>query len=169
LSKKCRQYAVNILAVITYLIIHEGTHIIQALAHGIFQGLKFSIMGVEVLITQPLTIGGWKLACFSGLSSLVTVGTGYVIYKMTPAILVAGNQFIKSYFYYTALVFLILDPLYISIFSFFVGGDINGISVGLGVPYMLIKGIYFAVLVLNVMLAIKKLYPKYTQDYKSRA
>jgi len=168
MDRKCRQYAVNILAVVTYLIIHEGTHIVQALAHGIFRGLRLNLLGVEVLITEPLTIGGWKLACFSGLSSLVTVGIGYLIYKMTTVILSFKNQFIKSYLYYTAVVFLILDSLYISVFSFFVGGDINGIALGLGVPHMIVRGAYFAVLIINFLLVVKVLHPKYTQDYKSR-
>ena len=166
MTKKYRQYGFYILAVITYLLIHEGTHLVQALIHNIFQGFRFNGVGVEVLITQPLIIGGLKLACFSGLSSVLTIGIGYIIYFLTPLILSAKSNVTKSYLYYVALVFLFLDPLYISVFSFFVGGDINGISQGLGIPYMIIRIVYFVILVLNALIVVKKLYPKYTESFK---
>ena len=161
LTKAQRQYAFSLLAGVTYLIIHEGTHLIQALMHHIFQGIRFNGLGVEVLITEPLTIGGWKLACFSGLSSIVTVGIGYILYGLAPAILSIKSFSAKGYLYYVTLVFLLLDPLYVSVFSFFVGGDINGIAAGLGVPYMAIRIVFFVVFGLNLLLVIKALYPKY--------
>ena len=139
---------------------------VQALSHNIFQGIRFNGIGVEVLITQPLTIDGLKLACFSGLSSLITIGIGYIIYSLTPFILSAKSNVIKSYLYYVALVFLFLDPLYISVFSFFLGGDINGISQGLGIPYMMVRIVYFVILALNALIVVKKLYPKYTESFK---
>ena len=167
MSKKYRQFGFYFLAAITYLIIHEGAHVVQALAHGIFQGFRFNGLGVEVLITEPLTIGGWKLACFSGLSSIVTIVIGYIIYSFTSSILSLKHQFVKSYLYYVALVFLVLDPLYIAVFSFLVGGDINGIAIGLGMPYMTVRIIFFVVLGLNIFLVTKRLYPKYTENFKS--
>ncbi len=168
MAKKYRQFGFYLLAAITYLIIHEGVHVVQALAHGIFQGFHFNGLGVEVLITEPLTIGGWKSACFSGLSSIVTIVIGYIIYGFTPSILSFKHQFVKSYLYYVALVFLVLDPLYITVFSFLVGGDINGIAIGLGISYMVVRIVYLLVLVLNIFLVAKKLYPKYTEDFKHR-
>ena len=165
MRKAYREYGFSLLAGAVYLLLHEGTHVLQALAHGIFQGFHFNALGVEVLITEPLTIGGWQLACFSGLSSVVTVGVGYLLTALMPSIFTLNSRFAKSCLYYITVVFLLLDPLYISLFSFFVGGDINGIAVGLNLPYMPIR-IFFALpLALNLLLVIKKIYPQYTQNY----
>lgn len=45
--------------------------------------------------------------------------------------------------------------------SFFVGGDINGIALGLKIPCMAIRGIYFIIAAFNFYLVYKKLYPAY--------
>ena len=165
MSKKCRQYILYLLAIVTYLIVHEGIHVIQALGHGIFQGIRFNGIGVEVLIREPLTIGGWKLACFSGLSSVVTIAIGYIIYGLTWKILALKQRWSKSYFYYTAIVFLLLDPFYIGVLSLFVNGDINGITLGLGLSYAAVRIVYLLIFVLNIFLVMKKLYPRYVADF----
>jgi hypothetical protein len=149
------------LAGITYLTIHEGVHIIQAKILGIYKGIRVLPLGIEVLIVQPLTIKGFALAAFSGLSSVVTVVIGYILFIFSPRILRLKQQPVKNYLYYVTFIFLLLDPLYISLLSSYVGGDINGIVAGLNLPYLVIRGIYFAALVFNVYLLYKKLYPAY--------
>lgn len=156
-----RRYLYFILAGITYLIIHEGVHIIQALVYGIYKGISVLPVGIEVEIMQPLTIGGFKLAAFSGLSSLVTILIGYVLFVFSPTILKLNKQPVKNYIYYVTFVFLLLDPVYMSLLSFFVGGDINGIASGLNIPYMAVRGIYFVIAAFNTYLVSKKLYPAY--------
>ena len=76
-------------------------------------------------------------------------------------ILKLNKQPVKNYLYYVTFVFLLLDPIYMSLISLFVGGDINGIALGLNIPYMLIRGIYFVIAVFNIYLVNKKLYPVY--------
>lgn len=63
--------------------------------------------------------------------------------------------------YYVTFFFLLLDPIYISLLSFFVGGDINGIALGFNLPYMFIRVIYLFIAVINGFLVYKKLYPAY--------
>jgi len=150
-----------VLAGITYLVIHEGVHIIQAQLFGIYEGIRLLPLGIEVMVTQPLSIGGVKLAAFSGLSSVVTVLIGYILFALSPKILKLNKQSVKNYIYYVTFLFLILDPVYISLLSFFVGGDINGIALGLDVPYTIIRVIYFFIAVINIYLIYKKLYPAY--------
>ena len=75
----------------------------------------------------------------------------------------------KNYFYYLALVLLLLDPLYVSVLSFFVGGDINGMAMGLGIPYIGIRIVFLIILLLNVYLVTKTLYPRYTEDFRINA
>jgi hypothetical protein len=61
--------------------------IIQAHIYGIYKGINILPVGIEVEILQPLTIGGFRLAAFSGLSSVVTVLIGYVMFYFSPTIL----------------------------------------------------------------------------------
>ncbi|SDL05557.1 hypothetical protein [Natronincola ferrireducens] len=156
-----RRYIYFFLAITTYLIIHEGVHAIQAHIYGIYKGMGISPFGVEILITQPLTIGGVKLVLFSGLSSTVTVTIGYILLILLPKILKLRTQIVKNYLYYVILIFLLLDPLYISLLSFLVGGDINGIALGLDVSYMSVRIVYILIFVLNLFLVYRKLYPAY--------
>lgn len=157
-----RKYLYFVLAGITYLAVHEGIHIVQALIYGIYKGINMLPLGVEVEVIQPLTISGPKLAAFSGLSSISTLLMGYVLFLLSPVVLKSKKQHLKNYIYYVTFIFLLLDPIYISILSYFVGGgDINGIALGLHIPYMLVRSIYLIVAIINVCLIYKKLYPAY--------
>lgn len=163
-----RKYLYFLLAGLTYLIIHEGVHVILANIFGVFEGIKILPFGVEVEITQPLTIDGIRLALFSGLSSITTIVIGYVLLLLTPKILSLKAQPIKNYIYYVTFIFLLLDPVYISILSFLVSGDINGIALGLNLPFMAIRGVYFIAAAFNGYLVYKKLYPAYVIKWKTK-
>lgn len=156
-----RKYLYTILAGVTYLIVHEGVHIIQALIYGVYKGINVLPLGIEVEIIQPLIIGGFKLAAFSGFSSVVTILIGYILLFISPKVLKLSKQHVKNYIYYVTFFFLLLDPIYISLISFFVGGDINGIALGLNLHYMVIRSIYLFIAVINAYLVYKKLYPAY--------
>ncbi len=156
-----RRYLYSILGALTYIIIHEGVHIIQAKAFGVYEGIRVLPIGIEVLIAEPLRISGLKLASFSGLSSVITIIIGYTLFIFTPKILKLNKQPIKNYLYYATFAFLLIDPIYISLISFFVGGDINGISLGLNLSYITIRCIYFVIAIFNTYLVYKKLYPAY--------
>lgn len=158
MNRFMKKYIYSILAGITYVIIHEGVHIIQALIFSIYKDIKLLPLGIEVEILQPLTIEGFKLASFSGLSSVVTVLIGYVLFIFSPKILKFNNQSVKNYIYYVTFVFLLVDPIYISLLSFFVGGDINGIVLGLNTSYMIVRAVYLVIAVINIYLVYKKLY-----------
>lgn len=161
MKSSVRKYLYCLSAGLTYMIIHEGIHIIIAKSFGVYEVVKILPLGIEVEITQTLTIHGIRLALFSGLSSFTTTAIGYILFLLTPKVLSLKNQQIKNYIYYVALVFLLLDPLYISVLSFFVGGDINGIALGLNLPYMGIRGVFIIIAALNGYLVYKKLYPSY--------
>lgn len=161
MKSSVRKYLYFLSAVITYMIIHEGVHVILAKIFGVYQGIRILPLGIEVEITQPLTIAGLRLASFSGLSSITTILIGYVLFLLRSKLLLLKSQKIKNYIYYVTFVFLLLDPVYVSIFSFFVGGDINGIALGLNIPYMAIRGVYLIIAVLSGYLVYKKLYPTY--------
>jgi len=161
LKRLAQKYFYFLLAGITYLIVHEGAHIIQALLYGVYEGIRLLPLGIEIVFTQPLPIKGFKVAALSGLSSVVTVVTGYILLICSPGILKLDLQPVKNYLYYVTFVFLLLDPVYISLLSFFVGGDIHGIAFGLNIPTITIRGVYFLIAVVNAYLVYKKLYPAY--------
>jgi hypothetical protein len=161
MSRLVRKYLYFIFAGIMYLIIHEGVHIVLAKIFGIYEGIRILPLGIEVKITQPLTIGGVKLAAFSGLSSIVTILIGYILLILSRRILKLNNQMVKNCAYYVIFIFILTDPLYISLLSFLVGGDINGIVLGLNIPYMVVRGIFFVTASFNTYLVYKKLYPMY--------
>ncbi|QUH26565.1 hypothetical protein [Serpentinicella alkaliphila] len=156
-----RRYFYFILSALTYILIHEGVHLLQAFKYGIYEGIRVNPLGIEVMIAEPLTISGIKLAMFSGLSSIVTISIGYFLFFSTNGILGLNKKPIEIYLYYVTLLFMLIDPLYLSILSFVVGGDINGITLGLNISYESIRILFFIIASINLYLVYKKLYPKY--------
>lgn len=48
MSKRIRQYIGIFAAVISYYIIHEGAHLIAALYYGVFKGINFMGLGIQI-------------------------------------------------------------------------------------------------------------------------
>lgn len=107
------------------------------------------------------------MALFSGLSSVLTISLGYLLLWLMPRILQLKSQPLQIYCYYVTLVFLLVDPFYISLISFFVGGDINGIAKGLNLSYGIIRAFYLLIALVNFYLVRKKLYPTYVSAAKN--
>jgi len=153
------------MSIIMYYLIHEGAHLIQAVLADNFDYIRFvGIIGIEIMIKEVPT--GLELAMFSGLSSVLTILLGYLLVAIMPKILGLKSKTMKVIFYYTTIVFLVLDPLYMSILHRFVGGgDMNGVSKGLGIssfPVSLVFGILF---IINLYIAIKKVNPAYKRNF----
>ena len=102
------------ISIIIYYIIHEGTHLIQAILASNFDYIRFvGIIGVEIMIKEvPI---GLEFAMFSGLSSIVTILLGYLLIINMSKILILNSKMIKIIFYYTTIILLVLDPIYMSI------------------------------------------------------
>ncbi len=67
MSKRLRQYIGILAAVLAYYVIHEGAHLIVALALSTFKGLRFMGLGVQIdiqnnVMTDPLMF----LFCIAG-------------------------------------------------------------------------------------------------------
>ncbi len=154
--------------IIFYGIIHESMHLLQAIYLGIFEGIRLvGIFGVEIMITEPLTISGPTLALFSGLSSFVTIGIGYMLLLFMPKILELKHKNIKSMIYFVTIIFMLLDPLYLSVLSITFGGDINGIAHGFRIPYFAIRMFYGIIFLVNLTIVIKRIYPAYVNNFNS--
>jgi len=154
-------------AAIVYMVIHEGVHIIQAIITNNFDYLRIvGIWGIEVMIKEVPT--GIQLALFSGLSSVVTVICGYILYFLMPKIFKMKGGLVKIIIYYCTLVLMALDPIYLSVLHFFVGGgDMNGITKGLNVSSLVVSLVYGCVAILSIFLIIKKVYPGYKRNFSN--
>lgn len=165
-EKSIKQWLGIFLAIVTYYIVHEGMHLVLALLFGVFEKVRFvGIWGVQIVTTDG-ALNGMSLALFSGLSSIVTILIGYML-AFSPSVYKIKNKNILVGLYYITLVFLLLDPLYMSMLSAFVGGgDINGVVVGLGCSAVPLKIIFGVILVVNLIVFTKKVAPKYNEIFK---
>ena len=67
MSKRIRQYIGIFAAVIAYYIIHEGTHLIAALYYGVFKGINFMGLGMQIdAYTERMTDSQLGLFCLAG-------------------------------------------------------------------------------------------------------
>ncbi len=159
-STNLRKWISLILAVLIYYVIHEGSHVLAALSCGVFEAVKFLGAGVQVVINDTL-LSHLQLAVFCVVGSIASLAAGYILTALTGRIVRVGSKYFKAVGFYTTLVMLLLDPLYLSVlYRFFGGGDMNGIVL-FGLPEVLIQAIYGAVGVLNLFLFIKVVLPKY--------
>ena len=166
LEKSVKQWLSIFLAIVSYYIIHEGTHFLLALILGVFEKIRFvGIFGIQIVTTEG-SLNGINLALFSGLSSIVTILIGYIL-AFHPSIYKIKNKNILIGIYYITLCFLLLDPIYMSILSKFIGGgDLNGIITGLGTSDILFRIVFGIILIINMLLFKNKVYPKYNRIFK---
>ena len=79
LEKSVKQWSGILLAIVSYYIIHEGTHFLLAMILGVFEEIRFAgIWGIQIVTTEG-SLSGMNLALFSGLSSIVTILIGYIL------------------------------------------------------------------------------------------
>ena len=67
MSKRFRQYIGILAAVIIYYIIHEGAHLLVALHYGVFKGINFMGLGMQIdVYAERLTDTQLGLFCLAG-------------------------------------------------------------------------------------------------------
>lgn len=162
--KSIKQWSGILAAIISYYIVHEGTHLLLALFLGVFERIRFvGIWGIQIVINDG-ELEGISMALFSGLSSVVTILIGYIL-AFSPYVYKLKNRAVLIALYYITLCFMVLDPIYISILSLFVGGggDLNGITLGLQTSDIPFRIIFGSLAILNIILFIKKV----SKQYKS--
>ena len=151
-------------AIVSYFVIHEGAHWAYAMYIGSFKKINFIGIGIQVDIYRDL-MTDTQLGIFCLVAPILTVITGYILFAFTQKILLFQSAYIKAIAYYLTLVFLLLDPLYLSVLSFFVGGgDMNGIV--LIMPEMVVRIVSGIIVAVNVLILIKIIVPKYRKAYQ---
>ena len=165
MTKQIRQYIGILTALFVYYLIHEGAHLLYALIIGVFKRIHFMRLGIQIdVYTEHMTYTQLGIFCFVGVLSTLIVG--YSLTVFAKKICRIKSKLIRAMFYYTTIACLFLDPLYLSfLYSFFSGGDMNGISILC--PEGLARCIFGMLLVVNGFVFWKRVLPVYRQSFSN--
>ena len=167
MSKRARQYTGILAAVIIYYIIHEGAHLLSALYLGVFKQINFMGLGIQVdVYNTQMTDVQMGVFCLSGAAA--TLLAGWLLVLLCKHICAGQSKAFRAVMWYTSLIMLLLDPLYLSVLcGFFGGGDMNGIA--LLFPEAAAR-IGFAILgAVNGTVVWRYLLPKYNRSFAETA
>ena len=164
MSKRIRQYIGIFAAVIAYYIIHEGAHLIAALYYGVFKGINFMGLGMQIdVYAERLADTQLGLFCLAG--PVATLLFGWVLILLAKRICTSKSTLFKAVIWYVSLAILIIDPLYLSILcGFFGGGDMNGIK--LLFPEIAVRIVSAVIGVIHGVVIWKFLLPSYTKSFQ---
>jgi hypothetical protein len=156
------KYLYLVLALIMFVIIHEGTHALFAVAFDEYQAFVIHPYGMEVIFKTPI-VGreGIKWGFISGMSNAVTLLLGYILFLFRTKIKTVRNRIVNGLAYWMIVVFMLADAFNLSIGPFIYGGDINGIVKGFRINRYVIQSIFFIIVLVNRELIAQKLLPLY--------
>ena len=163
--KRIRQYVGVLTALVVYYIIHEGAHLLYALANGVFKQINFMALGVQIDVFRDcMTDTQLGLFCLAG--AVATFLTGWILVLLCRKICAMESKVLKAVFWYVTIALLVLDPLYLSVLcGFFGGGDMNGIR--LLMPEVVARILFAIIGVTHVVVIWKCLLPKYKESFNS--
>ena len=164
MSKRARQYMGLIAAVASYYVVHEGAHLLHALAMGVFKEIRFMGLGMQIdIYAERLT--DTQLGVFCLLGAVATFVVGYLLVLGSRWICGRKSKVLRAVLYYVTITMLILDPIYLGVLcSFFGGGDMNGIS--LLIPELTARVAFLILLAVNVLVFWKIVLPRYTKSFQ---
>ncbi len=126
-----------------------------------YQSFVFKLIGPEVIFKTPIgEREGLKWSFISGVPNIITLIIGYILYYFRE-ILNQTPKPLKSLLFYLTVFFLLFDAFNLSLGPFIYGGDIVGISIGLGINQIIIQFVFFILLVINREIIIQKIFPVY--------
>ena len=165
IMKRIRQYVGILTALVVYYIIHEGAHLLYALANGVFKQINFMALGVQIDVFRDcMTDTQLGLFCLAG--AVATFLTGWILVLLCRKICAMESKVLKAVFWYVTIALLVLDPLYLSVLcGFFGGGDMNGIR--LLMPEVVARILFAIIGVIQIMVIWKYLLPKYKESFNS--
>ena len=164
MSKRIRQYIGVFAAVIAYYIIHEGAHLIAAVYYGVFKGINFMGLGMQIdVYADRMTDNQLGIFCLAG--PVATLLFGWVLILLAKRICTSKSMLFKAVIWYVSLAILIIDPLYLSILcGFFGGGDMNGIKLLL--PETAVRIVFAIIGIIHGIVIWKYLLPEYTKAFQ---
>ena len=163
MTKQTRQSLGLLSAVAAYYLIHEGAHLLYALAMGVFKEIHFMGLGIQIdIFADSLTNTQLGIFCLVGV--IATQVTAYIMVLMANRICRSSSKALKAVCYYVTIALLLLDPLYLSVLCGFVGGgDMNGIAYLL--PEAAARIGFGILLILNGLIFWKSVLPRYTESF----
>ena len=159
-----KKWLAFLLAVLTYVALHEGAHALVAAIFGELETFRVRpfALGFEVILRTPTDErSGIQWAFISGTSNVLTLSLGYSLLMFSEKCNRLQSSFLKVSLFYITFFLLLIDAFNLSIGPFIFGGDVNGIAVGLGVNRYLIQALFFLVMLANRELVAQKLFPAY--------
>ena len=161
MSKRMRQYVGIFAAVLAYYIVHEGAHLLTALYYGVFKGINFMGLGMQIdAYTDRMTDMQLGIFCLAGAVS--TLVFGWLLIALANRICKVKSRVFKSVMWYVSLAILLIDPLYLSVLcGFFGGGDMNGIK--LLFPEIAVRIVFAVIGIIHGVVIWKYLLPEYTK------
>ena len=167
MEKRVRQYIGLLVAIISYYIIHEGAHLLVALYYGVFKRVNFmGLIGIQIDVYHTqMTDTQMGILCLVG--AVATLITGWLLIVFCKYICLLKSKVLRTMAWYTSLIMLFLDPLYLSVLcGFFGGGDMNGIA--LLFPEMGVRIVAAIVGVIHLVVMVKYLWPSYSKSFEER-
>ncbi|NLP30332.1 MAG: hypothetical protein GX363_04290 [Clostridiales bacterium] len=163
MSKLVRRFCGILSAIIAYLIVHEGAHLIYALSIDAFKQINFLKLGIQIDVYGE-QMSKTQITIFCLVGAIATLIIAYVLVSITDKICKVESKIFKACMYYITSAMLLVDPLYLSILNKFVGGgDMNGIA--LLIPESLARIIFGIILVINAIVFWKLILPKYKRSF----
>lgn len=164
MRKRIRQYIGIFAAIAAYYIIHEGAHLVAVLHYGIFKGISFMGLGMQIdVYADRMTDNQLGIFCLVGAIS--TFLFGWLLIALTRKICNAESKVFKSMMWYITLAILMIDPLYLSVLcGFFGGGDLNGIK--LLFPEITARIIFAVIGIVHGIIIGKHLLPEYKKAFQ---
>ncbi|MDR2932141.1 MAG: hypothetical protein LBV27_03440 [Oscillospiraceae bacterium] len=168
MARNARKWFGLIGAVLLYYIIHEGAHLCAALLMGSFKSIRLAGFGLGVqIVADTAAMTNVQIFIFCIVGAMATLLAGYVLALKRRAVLKVKNGVFRATAYYTTLIFLMLDPVYLSVLHNFVGGgDMNGMT-QMGISALPVSIIFLAVGGLNLFIVIKYIYRDYKKSFES--
>lgn len=170
--RNVRKWISLLAAVVLYYVVHEGAHLLFALMFGTFQKIRFAYGGIGIqIVADTAVMSDLQLFVFGIAGVVTTLIAGYVLVWKRNRLLESTNQGVRALAYYATLIFLGLDPFYLSVLYPFVGGgDMNSIVL-IGIPEIAARTFFIILLGVNLFIFIKVIYGAYrkrfTEDYLS--
>lgn len=157
-----RKFSAFLLAFIICAVIHEGIHALMATAFNEYQDFRVHPYGLEVVYKTPVPErAGIKWGFISGMSNVVTLLLGYLMFFFRAKIRRLPSPFLSALGYWLIILLLLLDPANLAIGPFIYGGDTGGIVVGFGLNQYLVQIVFLVIFLLNRELIAQKLLPAY--------
>ena len=107
MNKKIRQYIGLAMAVLMYYLIHEGAHLVVALAQGVFKQINFMGMGVQIdVYTEQMNDVQMGIFCLMG--PVASILAGWLMTAFVHPICRIRSMVVKACAWYTFFLAYIL-------------------------------------------------------------